>query len=212
VQNSGNYKNNQPKQFGLPKMDIRNDNNSNYYGKIFVRQEIEEFLTEIEDYLLEMKQIRILPDKLDLICEELFKVKYNEANLSIAWQWIKFGKWAQNKKELELSDFFPSEVQLDFLKQNFVTKEFYVKILQNEKNKHLLDMSKMKKELEQNLQSQDITELQLKFLNELIKCEKVIIDLKSERSNLLKKITQLEHLTDRLKDKIFSLESIITPT
>jgi hypothetical protein len=193
-------------------MDIRNDNNSNYYGKIFVKEEISKFLSEIEDYLLDMKQIKILPDKLDLICEELFKVKYNEANLSIAWQWIKFGKWAQNKKELELSDFFPSEVQLDFLKQNFVTKEFYVKTLQNEKNKHLLDMSKMKKELENNLQSQDITELQLKFLNELIKCEKVIIDLKSERSNLLKKITQLEHLTDRLKDKIFSLESIITPT
>lgn len=191
---------------------ILNDNNSKYFGKMFAKEEIFNFLEQIEDYLLEMKQIKVAPDKLDLIADELFKVKYNQSQLSIAWQWIKYGKWSQNKRELELSDFFPSDTQLEFLKQNFVTKEFHIKTLQNEKNKYLLDLSKTKKELEIQFQSQEVTQLQLQFLQELIKCEKVIIDLKSERVNLKKKITELEVLTDRLKDKIYSLECIISPT
>lgn len=188
-------------------------NNSNrHFGKIFTKLEIIQLLAEIEDYILDMKNIKVPPDKLDLISEELFKVKYNESQLSIAWQWIKFGKWSQNKRDLELADFFPSESQLDFQKNNYVTKEFHIKQLQNEKNKYLMDLSKHNKEMEIKYQSQDITTLQLQFLNELIKNEKIIVDLKSERNNLKKKITDLEQLTERLKDKIYSLEQIISPT
>lgn len=188
------------------------NNNNKHFGKTYTKVEIFDFLAEIEDYLLEMKLIKVSPDKLDLICEELLKVKYNESQLSTAWQWIKYGKWSQNKRDIELSDFFPSETQIDFLKFNFVTKEFHIKTLQSEKNKYLMDLSKNTKELELKFQSQDITNLQLQFLNELIKNEKVIIDLKSERTMLKRKITDLEKLTDRLKDKIFSLESIIAPS
>ncbi len=176
-------------------------------NKIYNNIELDNLLVEVEDYLLEMRGIKILPTKLDLIKQELLNNKFTEQQFLLCIKWIKYGKWPNNKKEIDLSDFYPDEKSIENLKSHFVSKEYHYKVIQSLKNEFLIEKSKIIKETENKYISQEQINDQIQFMKVLIDSEKTIIDLKDEKNKLKKKISQLETTNEKLKLAIVSFEN-----
>ena len=123
--------------------------------------------------------------------------------------WIKYGKWAVSKKDLELSDFFPSKEQISHLQTDIVSREYYYKKIQALKNEHLIELSKLRHELtfvppdEKEIEVQlNLIKLITTHVDTIEYQKKQIRSLEKENIKLKKNIFDSELILETLKNKI----------
>jgi len=163
----------------------------------------------LEDWLLIGRNIKVQPDRINLLLNELIKMKYNAEQMYLCKLWIKYGKWAVSKKELELSDFFPTKEQISHLQTDIVSREYYYKKIQALKNEHLLELSKLRHELTFTVPDEKEIETQLNLINiitthvDTIEYQKKQIRaLEKENNKLKKNIFDSGLILEALKNKI----------
>lgn len=164
--------------------------------------ELEQLLMSIEDWLLTGRNIKVHSDRLNLLQKELFDIKFNPEQMQLCKLYIKYGKWAVSKKDLELSDFFPTKEQISHLQSDVVSREYYSKKIQFLKNEHLLDLSKLKHEL--TFKPLDSEEINVQF-NLIKRISSLVEEIESQK----KQIKSLDREIIKLKKNIFDKDLLI---
>ena len=162
---------------------------------------MQQIIFSLEDWLLIGRNIKVEPDRIKLLINELFTMKYTSEQMHLCKLWIKYGKWAVYKKDLELSDFFPTKEQISHLQSDIVSREYYYKKIQALKNEHLLELSKLRHEL--TTQPPDKNELDVQF--NLINIITTHVDTIEQQK---REIRALKRENDKLKLKLIEKDLI----
>lgn len=164
-------------------------------------------LEKIEDWLLTVRKIRIPEEQMQAIHKALINRKFTPAQMSVASVWIKYGKWALSKNNLDLSDFFPSREQISHLESEFVSKEFHYKKIQALKTEHEIELSKMRYEIQENRMNESDIQAFFTGTQRIKDLHDEIERLKRELKTYIKKNTLLEYLSQEKNTLIESLEN-----
>lgn len=164
--------------------------------------ELEQLLISIEDWLLTGRNIKVHSDRLNLLHKELFEIKFNPEQMHLSKLYIKFGKWAVSKKDLELSDFFPSKDQILHLQSDVVSRDYYYKKIQVLKNEQIIELSKIRHELTHKPLDQEDLKVQFNLIQRISTLAETIESQK-------KQIKSLDREILKLKKNIFDKDLII---
>jgi len=179
------------------------------FDTAYTKLEIEAIVAGVEDHLLSFRKIRVEPELVDAIVEYLFNAKYTPAQFSLAKLWIEKGAWAISKKELSVSDFYPTQHQMEFAHDELVTKEFsqrrimYLKtefdiMLRNEKSNWIKTYMNKDQIEEEQAQMKQIAE----FTLERLALKQKIDSLNSKISFLNKENTRLNNIINRRNENL----------
>jgi len=166
-------------------------------------------LERIEDWLLTVRKIRIPEAQLKEIHRALLSRLYTPAQMSVASLWIKFGKWAISKKDLELSDFYPTKDQISHLESEMVSKEYHYKKMQALKTEHEIEISKLRYEIQENRLNENEIQAFFTGTQRIKDLHDEIERLRTECKRLIQKITLLEYSNEEKKTVISELQNQI---
>jgi hypothetical protein len=171
------------------------------FNEPYTITDLQQIIFSLEDWLLIGRNIKVEPDRIKLLINELFTMKYNSEQMHLCKLWIKYGKWAVSKKDLELSDFFPTKEQISHLQSDIISREYYYKKIQALKNEHLLELSKLRHELTSQPIDKNELDVQFNLINIITNHVDTIEQQKRE-------IRALKKENDKLKLKIIEKELI----
>jgi hypothetical protein len=166
-------------------------------------------LERIEDWLLTVRKIRIPEEQMKEIHKALLSRLYSPAQMSVASIWIKFGKWAISKKDLELSDFYPTKDQISHLESEMVSKEYHYKKIQALKTEHEIEISKLRYEIQENRLNENEIQAFFTGTQRIKDLHDEIERLRTECKRLIQKNTLLEYSNQEKKALIEELENQI---
>lgn len=154
--------------------------------------QLQQLLMSIEDWLLDGRNIKVHSERFSLLERELYAMKFNPEQMYLSKLWIKYGKWAVSKKELELSDFYPTKEQIAHLQPDIVSREYYYKKIQALKNEHLLELSKLRHELTYKPIEEEDLKVQFNLIQRISSLSETIESQKKQIRSLEKEITKLK--------------------
>jgi hypothetical protein len=163
-------------------------------------------LEKVEDWLLTVRKIKIDPEQFLILHRELLRRNFSPSQMSMATLWIKFGKWAISKKDIELSDFYPTREQIIHLESEFVSKEYMNKRLQAQKTEHEIEVSKLRYELGENRLNEAEIQQYMTGIQRITDLHTEIDRLKRELLAVIKKNTLLEYQIQEKKQIIESMK------
>ena len=166
-------------------------------------------LERIEDWLLTVRKIRIPEEQMNEIKKALLSRLYTPAQMSTASIWIKFGKWAISKKDLQLSDFYPTKEQIAHLENDMVSKEYHNKKIQALKTEHEIQISKLRYEIQENRLNEHEIQAFFTGTQRIKDLHDEIERLRTECKRLIQKNTLLEYSNQEKKTVISELENKI---
>lgn len=195
-------------------MQNSEDCKANQVKNPYTSEKLKILLDKVEDWLLLVRKIRIPKEQLNAIHKELLRRNYTPAQMSIATLWIKFGKFPVSKKDIDLSDFYPSKEQIQHLESDFVSKEYHIKTINAIKTDHDIQISKLRHELSNTrLTESDIQQyyngtLQMINLKDQIKRLEYKLQECSRENSLLKlACEEQKRIIDELENQIKSTKT-----
>jgi hypothetical protein len=200
-----NWKNSEPQAQNKPKY-ITNNASVDYNLKITIeeydfpysKEGISELIDQVEDFLLDHRNIKIEPNLIDSLKSYLFNSKYTPAQYSLAKLWIEKGAWPQVKRSIEISDFYPKTNQLDFAHNNLLTKEFAYKKFNALRTDYELAMRKRIISWKEENLDKTIIDLENENKSQCIDFIKHKLELKMEIDELKQKNNLLSKECNRL--------------
>ena len=163
-------------------------------------------LEKVEDWILTVRKIKIDPEQFLILHRELLRRNFSPSQMSMATLWIKFGKWAISKKDIELSDFYPTREQIIHLESEFVSKEYMNKRLQAQKTEFEIEVSKLRYELGENRLNESEIQQYMTGIQRITDLHCEIDRLKRELLAVIKKNTILEYQIQEKKQIIESMK------
>jgi hypothetical protein len=163
-------------------------------------------LEKVEDWILTVRKIKIEPEQFLILHRELLRRNFSPSQMSMATLWIKFGKWAISKKDIELSDFYPTREQIIHLESEFVSKEYMNKRLQAQKTEFEIEVSKLRYELGENRLNESEIQQYMTGIQRITDLHSEIDRLKRELLAVIKKNTLLEYQIQEKKEIIESIK------
>jgi hypothetical protein len=163
-------------------------------------------LEKVEDWILTVRKIKIEPEHFLILHRELMRRNFSPSQMSMATLWIKFGKWPISKKDIELSDFYPTREQIIHLESEFVSREYMNKRLQAQKTEFEIEVSKLRYELGENRLNESEIQQYMTGIQRITDLHSEIDRLKRELLAVIKKNTLLEYQIQEKKEIIESIK------